>query len=416
MATALSLLTGCSRGKSSESIVASNTAEIENAPDVVAAQGDWPWWRGPQHNGVASSSELPVELNEASIRWQVSIPGRGHASPIVVGNQVIVATADENAKTISLISYNTADGKEQWTTPLHSGSFMRSHAKNSHASATPACDGQQIYTASMIDNGIQVAAVTLDGKIVWNKTAGNFSSRHGYGSSPCIYKSLVIINGDNDGGGWLAALDRKSGRIVWRVQRSSNSSFATPVVAHLNDQDQLLVSGHNQLISYRPADGTMLWESKGTSPTTANTVAWNNELVFTSGGYPETGVMAVRADGSGKVVWENKIKEYVPSPLVVGDKLIVTQDTGIVMCLSADTGTELWKQRLEGECSGSPIAVGDTILQITEKGVLYAYQYDPEYSQVAKLKLDGMGMSTPVVCDQGLFVRTDKWLYCFAAN
>ena len=413
-------LFGCGGGKKSKPIVVGDVKSIESAPDVDATAGDWPWWRGPNNNSIATL-EQPIEdisatLNLDGIRWKIPVPGRGHASPIVVGTQVIIATADESARTMSLISYNNEDGGEQWNTQLHRGKFMRTHSKNSHASQTPASDGKHIYTASMIDDGIQVAAVSLDGKIKWSTTAGAFQSRHGYGSSPCIYKSLVIVSGDHGGGSWLAALDRESGDIVWRVNRSGDTSFATPILAKVKGTDQILLSGHRKLISYHPASGEILWQSKGTSPTTANTCAWNDELVFTSGGYPDTGLMAVNVEAPHVVAWEDNMKQYVPSPLVLGDKLIATQDTGIVHCFKADSGEKLWKARLDGDCSGSPVAVGDTILQLTEKGVLHAYKHDPEFDEIVKLQLEGIGMSTPVVCDSGIFIRTSKWLYCFEAK
>ena len=223
---------------------------------------------------------------------------------------------------------------------------MHTHKKNSHASPTPAWDGNYVFVVFMVDDGIVVTALDKKGEIQWQKKAGPFDSKHGYGSSPLLYKSLVIVNGDNQGSGFVTALDRKTGDIVWRIDRTDNSSFASPVVAHLEGRDQLLLSGHNQVCSYDPANGKLLWKSEGPAATTANTLGWHQGLVFASGGWPEQNLMAIRADGSGEIVWQKGIKAYVPSPLIIDGRLIVTQDANIVRCYDPKTGNELWTKRL----------------------------------------------------------------------
>ena len=152
----------------------------------------------------------------------------------------------------------------------------------------------------LVQNSVYVSAFDREGKLLWQTRAGEFDSKHGYGSSPLLYKSLVIINGDNQGEGFLTALDRETGDIVWRVDRTDNSSFATPIVAHLDGVDQLLLSGHNAISSYDPANGNLRWSSEGPAATTANTMLWHRGLVFASGGWPEHNLMAVHADGTGK--------------------------------------------------------------------------------------------------------------------
>ena len=407
------IVCGCNR-KSVDTIVNIDAKTIESSSDVQFAASDWPWWRGPHQDGIALENSVPVVLDESkNLRWKIPLSGEGHASPIVVGDKVFLATANPSSESMSLVCFRATDGEELWETLLHQGKFMHMHNKNTQASATPASDGSKVYTAFMFADGIQVSAVDLDGNIVWQQQAGPFTSRHGYGSSPVLYKSLVIVNGDNHGSGFLAALDRETGQIAWRIKRNNEASFATPVIADLYGKPQLLLSGAKQMCSYNPANGSLNWQSAGPASTTANTVAWNDELVFASGGYPQQSVMAIKADGSKQVVWQKDFKAYVPSPLLVGDKLIVTQDTGIVHCLTASTGEELWKQRLDGECSGSPIAIGDTIIQATETGNVYSYKFDPAYEAISEIKLDGRILSTPVASGHGLFIRTSTHLYCF---
>src|SRR5262249_20026305 len=167
-----------------------------------------------------------------NVVWKTKVPGRGHSSPIICGEYVFLTTADEQAQKQLLLAYDRKTGKPLWSTVVHEGGFLRKYPKNSHASATPACDGVRVYSAFINRDGLYVTATTLRGKILWQKKAGAFQSEHGYGSSPVFYKSLVIVNGDNLKGSFIAALDRQTGKVAWRTDRKTtgrHGSYATPV-------------------------------------------------------------------------------------------------------------------------------------------------------------------------------------------
>ena len=265
----------------------------------------------------------------------------------------------------------------------------------------------------MIEDGIFVTAVDRDGSIEWQTRAGSFDSKHGYGSSPVLYKSLVIVNGDNQGEGFLAALDRQTGKIVWRVDRTDNSSFATPIVAHLNGVDQLLLSGHNAISSYNPENGDLRWEGEGPAATTANTMLWYQGLVFASGGWPEHNLMAVHGDGSGKIAWQKGIKAYVPSPVIIDGKLLVVQDANIVRLFDPKSGDELWKHRLGRRgYSASPTVVGDVVFLPDETGEVHVFRVGGKFEKLAANKLDGDGMASPIICGDRIYLRTSSHLYC----
>ena len=412
----VSVLTGCS--SPIEEITVGNPSAIKNAPAVNAQKGDWPWWRGPTLDGKATGPSPPTSWSEKeNVVWSAKVPGRGHATPSVFGNQVFVATADDNAQTMSLLCYERSSGEPLWSTELHSGGFMHTHGKNSHASSTPACDGERVTAVFMVNDGIWVSSVSLDGEILWQKEAGSFKPRHGYGSSPLIHKSLVIVAGDNDRSGFLAALDRESGEIAWRIARANRSSFGTPVVADVAGQTQLLLSGQNEVASYDPETGKEIWTSEGPASTTANTMVWSGDLVFASGGYPQRNVMAIRADGSGEVVWQKKYKGYVPSLLVDDGRLLVVQDDGVARCFAAETGEELWKQRLGGSgFSASPVLVGDHIFVPNEAGTMFVFEWGDTFKSVSENQLASGGFASPVVCGGQLFIRTADKLFCIAPN
>src|SRR5688500_12481950 len=155
---------------------------------------DWPQWRGPTGDGVAEAAQPPMTWSESTnILWKAGVPGRGHASPSVVGQRVFIVAADEQAGTQSLLCYDAGNGKPLWSTLIHKGRLVRINPKNSQASATPASDGNHIYTVFAIDDGLHATALNLDGKILWQKKIGPYQSEHGYGSSPVIYQDKLIV-------------------------------------------------------------------------------------------------------------------------------------------------------------------------------------------------------------------------------
>lgn len=416
-AVILPLALGCS--KPVEEIRPADKAAADRLPEVVPAESDWPWWRGPSRDNHAAGPLLPVEFSPTkNCLWQAEIPGLGHASPVAWGQQVFIATADNDRETQSLICLDRATGQEQWTREIHRGGFMRMHGKNSHASATPACDGQRVFTVFMVDGGLWATAVDLAGEIVWQQKAGDFRSQHGFGSSPVIHQSLLIVAGDTSAGGFLTALDRETGDVVWKTRRGDGHSYGTPVLAEIAGKEMLLFSGQNSTTAYDPDLGTPLWTCEGPANTTANTVAWNDDLVFSSGGYPQQQFLAIRPDGNGaKVVWKEEFKAYVPSPLVIGDRVLAITDNGVAYCLAADSGKLAWKQRLDGgDFTASPILIGDTVFAANESGTVFAFRVSPKFELLAENSLDDGIFASPVICGGQLFIRTAHRLFCFSAT
>ncbi|HEV7224399.1 MAG TPA: PQQ-binding-like beta-propeller repeat protein [Pirellulales bacterium] len=178
------------------------------------------------------------------------------------------------------------------------------HPKNTHATSTIACDGQRLFVTFFNHEAIQTAALGLDGKLAWEQVAGPFNPRlfqYGYGPSPTLYDETVIVAAEYDGDSFVAALDRRTGERVWRTPRPFNITFSTPVVAHVSGQDQLLMSGANQVVSYNPKTGAELWSAPGTTAATCGTMVWDGDIVVASGGYPKAQTLAIRADGGGQM-------------------------------------------------------------------------------------------------------------------
>lgn len=395
---------------------------------ATAQTNDWPWWRGPNSNGVAASGQtLPAKWMASDAVWQAAIPGRGHSSPIVVGQHVILSTADEGQQVQSVICYDRKTGDQVWKTDVNEGGFNpKIHPKNTHASPTVASNGTHVFAVFNNHGNVQVTALTLDGKKVWQETAGQYAPKQfqfGYGPSPVLYKSTVIVAADFEGSGYVTALDQQSGKQVWKTARPGMISYSSPIVGRVAGKDQLLLSGCLQVVSYDPNTGKEMWSTQAVANATCGTIVWSDDMVFASGGYPQSATVGIKADGSGEVVWQNNQKAYEQSMLVHDGHLYMVTDQGIAICWNAKTGTENWKSRLGGNVSSSPILAGGNIYVSNEGGTTFVFLPSPEkFELVSKFQLGNEAMATPAVCGNQVFVRSanradggrQETLYCFA--
>jgi outer membrane protein assembly factor BamB len=320
-----------------------------------------------------------------------------------------------------LLAYDRNTGELLWNTLIHSGSFMKAHPKNSHASPTPACDGTRVYMPLLNADAQWITAVNLDGKIAWQQKIGPFHSQHGDGPSPVLYKDLVILNSDGTREWCLAALDRESGKIVWNTPRKGgghHSNYAAPLLADVAGRVQLVVAGHGKTMSYNPDNGELLWWCRGPAEVVSNTVAAGEGLVFASGGFPEHEVLAVRADGSGEVseshvVWRTKkANAYVPSPVYHEGRLYIVSDQGIATCYRASNGETQWQHRLGGGFSASPVIAGGNIYAANEEGTVFIFKTGDDFEQVAEIDMGEGIMATPSICGGKIYLRTASNLYC----
>jgi outer membrane protein assembly factor BamB len=418
----LVLLTGCGRGEPVAEIrpvlpsMAAKTESTANALDdeFQPADTDWPCWRGLDGMGIARGS-APLEWSATkNVVWSVPVLGKGHASPTIWDDQIFLATADDAQKTMSLVALDRATGSQRWTCPLHEGGFMHVHSKNTQASPTPACDGKHVFYPAMVKDAIWLSAVTLDGKVAWQTEVGPFVSMHGYGSSPVIHQDLVIVQGDSNGPGWLAAVIKETGKVHWRVQRGNGASFATPFVAQVAGKTQLLLHGQDKLISYDPMAGDKLWECAGPATVCANTICTNGELIFVSGGFPQRNVWAVKGDGSGLIVWRQTWKCYVPSMLVDGDRLFVPQDDGLLNCVRASTGKELWRTRLGGDVTSSPVLADGNLYVTTESGKTSVFRSSDKLEEISASEIGDRCYATPTIAGGRIYIRSYSKLFCIA--
>ena len=395
---------------------------------VHVAATDWPWWRGPNHNGIAAADQSPPTTwsESENVAWSTAVPGRGHGAAIVVGDQVVLATADKERDLESVLCFDRATGKQLWESIVHRGNLpVKMNEKASLASSTLACDGDRFFINFLNDGAAWTTALDRNGKQLWQTRITDYVIHQGYGSSPFIYKDLVIVSADNkgQGGGAVAGLNRATGEIVWKHARPQKRNYPSPVVLHVDGQDQLILTGCDLITSLNPQTGETLWEVEGATTECVTTTVTDGTHIYTSGGYPRNHISAVVADGSGKVAWENPTRVYVPSMLCKDKHLFAVLDAGIAMCMRSDTGEEVWKGRLAGTFSASPVMVGDLIYATNEEGQTFVFMASNEkFQQVSRNKLGDNVFATPTICGGRIYMRAAKiidgqrkeFLYCIA--
>jgi outer membrane protein assembly factor BamB len=378
-------------------------------PKLAIGPNDWPWWRGPTRDGVAAPQKVPLEWSaEKNVLWQADVPGRGHGSASVVGDRVFLATADEKGEVQGVLCLDRKSGEQKWHAEVHRGNFTKAgmNAKASHASSTPACDGERVYINFLNNGAVHATALDLNGKPVWQRKVTDYTLHQGFGSSPAIYGPLLIVMADNKGDhGLLAGLNRSNGEPVWTRKRPKAPNYSSPIIVTVGGKDQLVQIGCDLITSLDPLTGKENWELKGATTECVTSTVTDGKHVFTSGGYPRNHVAAVKADGSG-IAWDNKTRVYVPSMLIRDGNLFAVTDDGNAVCWKSDTGAELWKGRLGGTFSGSPVMVGDHIIATNEAARTFVFKASPkEFELVGENQLGNESFSTPTVCGGRIYLR-----------
>lgn len=374
----------------------------------VVSKGDWPWWRGPNRDGSADSTQTaPKEWDESkNIAWKSPISGRGYGSVCLSGDRLFYLTSDEESGSQKLVCLNKRTGELQHETTVHPSGGMRKNARSTAASTTPATDGKLVFVTLPNSDAIWLTAIRLEGGVEWQVRVSDYIEHQGYGASPALYQDLVIVSSDNKAGGVIAAYSRSKGELVWKRDRPKLPNYPSPILLRASGRDQVVVTGCDRITSLDPKTGETLWETEGATTECVTSTVTDGKRVFTSGGYPKNHMSAWSADGSKAKVWENENRLYVPSPLHRDGTLYGVLDAGIAMAWDSETGKELWKQRLGGTFSASPVLVGDVIYATNESGETFLFQANPaKYVGLGRSKLGREVFATPVFCDGAIYYR-----------
>ena len=384
---------------------------------------DWPAWRGPTRDGIAAPGQNPpVQWSETEgILWKAPVPGRGHGSPTVVGARLYLATADPVKRSQSVLCLDRHTGAPVWQREIHSGNAdAGKHANSSAASSTVACDGERLFINFLNGGAVHTTALDLEGKLLWQQKICDFVTHQGFGSSPVIHESLVLVSADHRGGGVIAGLERQTGRVVWSEARPKIPNYTTPAILQAGGRAQMVLAGCNLISSFDPLTGKKLWEVNGSTEECVVTAVTDGERIFTGGGYPRNHTVAMLADGSGKIAWQNNTRVYVPSMIAKAGHLYAVTDAGIAICWKSDTGEELWKERLGGDFFASPVMVGNRIYASNVTGKTFVFEATPQsFKLLSQNQLSDEAYASPVICGGRIYLRAaqrgdtrQEFIYC----
>jgi outer membrane protein assembly factor BamB len=392
-------------------------ALVLNAP----IQGEnWPGWRGPRSDGTSLETDLPLKWTATeNIAWKVPIPGRGFSSPVIWDDKLFLTTCLEKESKHVTLCLDRKTGKTLWQHEIDIKLQKRIHARNSHASSTPVTDGKNLYVTFFDDPKFVVCCYDLDGKLVWQKSPGEFHSVHGFGCSPLLYKDTVILNGDQDALAYLVALDKTTGAERWRSDRPNRTrSYTPPVIFDIHGKNQLIYSGSKSVTSYDPETGKQIWIINGPTEQYVASLVYHHDVLFMTYGFPKLGVMGINPDLTGDITKtgvlydEPKGGGYVPSPIAHQDWFFNVDDRGIATCRECKTGKLVWLERLGSKLhSASATGWGDYIYFPDNEGTTFIIKAGPKFELVAKNAIGEPINGSLAISHGHLFLRGITNLY-----
>ena len=394
--------------------------------DLARAE-NWTRFRGPNGQGVSSEADLPVTWSASeNVAWKTSIPGNGWSSPIVYDQHLFLTTATEEGTSCRVICVNRDDGSIAWNTEVHRQVTGPKRSQNSYATPTPVTDGERVY--AVFYDGTAVA-VDFSGNLVWKNSEVEFFSLHGLGASPLLAHNQLVMPFDGSSRednrvGWkvpwekavVLSVDAASGKTKWKGERGeSRVGHVTPIL--VDDGVQIVSAGGDRVQGFDARSGKRIWSiySQGEGVTPSPVVG--DGLIFTSSGFEEPTIRAIRLGGEGDITsthiaWEQK--RGVPvlaSPLYVRPHLYTITRDNILHCLEASTGEIVWLERLSGVYSASPVLADGRIYILSEDGVTLVLRPGPKYDEIARNSIDETCLASMAVSQGRFYIRSSEHLY-----
>jgi outer membrane protein assembly factor BamB len=422
---------------------------------AVLNAADWPHWRGPNADGVSTDTNVPVSWSATqNVVWKASLAGLGVSSPIVSGSRVFVTsqtgasvkspgnhprlvqgrdaaaegeralpvTGDASARTVFVVeAFDRATGRRLWEHRLESeGPLQPVHDKHNLASPSPVTDGQLVY--AWFGTG-QIVALDMDGKVAWQRHLGKeiapFDIQWGHSSSPMLYGDLLILLCDHAPASYLLAVDKRTGKQRWKVDRGKGRmSYSTPLAIEPKSGPELVVNSSEGLDAYDPRTGAALWHYRETNRFPIPVPFYRDGVLFTSRGYRSGPFMAIRPGGRGdiattNVIWRVETGAPYISSLVHYDGLIyMASDVGVISAVDASNGQRVWQQRLEGVFSASPVAADGKIYFVSENGETLVMKAGRSPELLARNDLGVRSVASPAIAGSQIFLRSDNEIFC----
>jgi outer membrane protein assembly factor BamB len=420
---------------------------------TAAARGDqWPQWRGPQGTGVAPDTALPTRWTPGDVTWKARLGGVGVSSPVVWGDRIFVtsqtgrvalragnhptlargeeanaekplgaAAADPGKVRFLVEAFHRKDGRRLWQYAVEAeGDLPEVHQKHNLASPSPVTDGKHVY--ALFGSG-QLVALAVDGKLAWQRHLardyGPFDIAWGHGSSPALYRDLLILICDHNPASYVVALDKRTGKVRWKTDREKGSvSYSTPTVVASSAGDELIVNSTRRVDVYDPATGKLLWWVGEPTRFAVPVPAFGEGVLYLSRGYRSGPYMAVRAGGRGdvsktQVAWSVPTgAPYVSSLLYYQGLVYMANDVGVVTAVDAATGEKVWQERIEGIFTASPVGADGKVYLVSETGEAIVLQAGRPPRVVARNSVGERSVASPAISDGQIFFRTDESIIC----
>jgi outer membrane protein assembly factor BamB len=382
---------------------------------VIARAYNWPQWRGPGLNGVSNEKNLPVKwTTEENVSWKVPMPGLSGSTPIIWRDRIFLNVAEGD--NLALWCLNKTNGEVLWKKPLGGGNV-------------------KMRKQNMTGTGI-LKGFDFNGKELWTrdiqKDYGQFGLNWGYASSPLLFEDslyIQVLHGmKTDDASYVMRIDKKNGKTLWKVDRPTNAirespdSYTTPALLRYGKTTEIVITGGDCVTGHDPANGKELWRANGLNPD--NNPSYRivaSPIIFDNIIYAPTRVrplLALKAGGRGDitsshVLWSTPNGPDVPTPVTDGKYFYVVNDRGIMFCLDAKTGAEVYaQQRIKpGTYSGSPVLADGKIYVTNEDGVTTVVAAGPKFEVLAENPLNDYVLSSPAISDGQIFIRTSQHLY-----
>jgi len=407
-----------------------------------AAELFWPQWRGPLLTGEAPHADPPVTWSETNnVKWKTMIPGEGDSTPIVWGGRVFLLAAIPNATNAAapaapqapaagyqfvVLCLDRASGKILWQRVARQEAPHEGRQENNtFASASPVTDGR-LLLAYFGSRGLH--CYDFDGNLKWQKDFGKMKTKMGFGegASPALSGGTVVVNWDQEGGGFIAALDTASGRELWRTPRDEDTGWSTPLIVEYNGQRQVIVNATKKVRAYDLATGRELWSCSGQTANAIPSPVAAGGIVYLTSGFRGSALQAVRLGrqgdltGTDAIVWSHgQNTPYVPSPLLTDDFLyVIAGNDAIVSCFDAASGQVYFEHDELAGVHGvyaSPVAARDRVYVLSREGACVVLKKGPKPEVLAVNKVaDDHSDASLALTDKDLFLRTRHSLYCLS--
>jgi len=395
-----------------------------------AEAGDaWPQMRGPTAQGYATATGLPVHWSESEhIAWKTALPGEGWSSPVVSGDAIWVTTALDDGRSLHAIKVDLGSGKILLDVEVFTNDVVPpKHDRNSYASPSPVLDGERVYVhfGSM---GTACLA-TSDGKKIWENRSLKVKFQVGAGGSPTLYHDRLLITCDGVDDQYEVALDAKTGKQLWRVERSavarlqkvspsSRKCFGTPIELSIDGTDQSITAAAERLYAYDPMSGTERWHVDYRGYSNAAIPVTDGTMMILCTGFDSSQAMGITLGHlsgdvtASHVAWTVKLPGWSQaSPLLIDGRVYIVNDSGILNCLDEKSGSVLWKQRIGADFAASPIYADGRIYFFDARGKATLITPGSAYTEIATNQLGDGCMASPAVVGQSLIVRSKTSLY-----